>query len=374
MSEDVREGKPSASGVYRIVACPGSPAAERGQPELPAESWTQEGSDIHAAVETGDTSELQEDTALIASKLKGMEMSALDAWLNQISGYDGTVPSRHVEERLWIRDRKTLELVASAQLDVFYVIGEHSLLIDNKTGYADVPAADKNWQLICQALCLKQEYPEVKYFRVAIASSRLSSKLDVAEYSAADLEHAERELFHAIWLSNQPEAQRRPSAACRYCRAKHDCPEGVTFALVTQQRLGIKSADKLQIVGSVNRLTPHQLAEVFVKSKVANIIFDAVEAKLKAMTEPQLAELGLMLKPGAVQKKIVDNPVAQERLAPSLDLGEVISCSKISVTELANLYAAKHSVSKVSAKEAILELLGDAVEQTQNSPSLAVLK
>ncbi len=118
MTEDPRNGLPSASSVYRVVACPGSLNSEIGLPELPPQKVTEEGSDIHEAIETGDTSGLSGDAEQIANKLRAMESQALDAWLGSIPNYDGTVPDRHTEERLWIRDRKTLELVASAQLDV----------------------------------------------------------------------------------------------------------------------------------------------------------------------------------------------------------------------------------------------------------------
>lgn len=371
MSEDPRLGKPSASGIYKLVSCPGSLAAEKDLPELPAESFTQEGTDIHAAAETGDTSELEGDSVDIAKRLKALEESTRDAWFNERPG--GEV-QRFAEVRLWMRDRKTLELLVSAQLDVLYVEGEHCLIVDFKTGYLDAPPADRNWQLLCQAICVAHEHPGVKTFRVAIAASRLSSKLDVAEYTLEDLQHAERELLHVLWLAKQPDAQRRPSMCCRYCKAKGICPEAASFSLVTQQKLGITSADKLAILAAVNSLTPQQMAHVWQRGKIATMILDGVEAKLKSITPEQLAEVRLMLKPGAVQKKITNNFAAHDRCESVFNPNELISCSKISVTELANLYATKNNVSKVQAKEAVLSLLGDAVEQTQNAPSLAVMK
>ena len=239
MTEDPRQNLPSASGIYRIVNCPGSLAAEKGLPDLPAEQVTEEGTAIHEAAETGDTSELSGDPAAIAKRLRAMEDRVLEQWLADIPNYDGTIPQRHAEVRLWIRDRKTLELTASAQLDVLRVYEKWCLIIDFKTGFNDAPPADRNWQLLTQAICVHHEFPKVERFRVAIAASRLSSKLDIAEYSLADLEHADKELLHVLWLAKQSDAQRRPGEHCRWCKAKGICPEAATFSLVTQQRLGL---------------------------------------------------------------------------------------------------------------------------------------
>lgn len=372
MSEDPRLGKPSASGIYKLVACPGSDNAERGLPELPPEKTTEDGAVIHKASETGDISELEGDQVDIAKNLRAMEERALDVWMRELN-IDST-PERHVEERLWIRDRKTLELLASAQLDIYYVHDIYALVIDNKTGFLDAPPAEKNWQLLTQGISLWHERPETQIFRVAINASRLSSKFDPADYTQEGLAHGERELIHAFWVSKQPDAPRRPGSWCRYCKAKGVCPEASSYSLVTQQELGIKSGDKLAILTAINQLTPPQLANVFVKSKIAAVIFDGVESKLKAMSKEQLEPLGLTLKPGAVQKKITDPTKAANRLSGIIDKDGMIAMAKFSVTTLIDFYSELNNVSKIAAKEAILNLLGDAVEQTQNAPSLSVIK
>ena len=114
-TKDIREGLPSASGMERFVNCAGSHQAEVGMPPLPEQKVTASGTDIHDALKTGDSENLEEDDAAVAKRLAGMETKALEDWTLACLPAHVTRPARVAEERLWIRDRKTLDLVASAQ-------------------------------------------------------------------------------------------------------------------------------------------------------------------------------------------------------------------------------------------------------------------
>ena len=116
------------------------------------------------------------------------------------------------------------------------------------------------------------------------------------------------------------------------------------------------------------------MAQVFVKSKVASQIFEGIEQRLKAMPIAELEKIGLTLKPGAVLKRIADNDIAANRLIGVVSRDSLLSMSKLSVPDLINYYSEFKDVAKPKAKEAIMELLGDCVEEKQNAPSLAVLK
>ena len=126
MNPDPRENKPSASSMERFVNCPGSWQSEQGQPELPKAKVTQDGTDIHEALATGEGDELELTPGEIADKLRRMEGTALEDWAN--TNKLETFQPRVAEQRLWLRNPRTLELVASAQLDVFYLSPPHALI------------------------------------------------------------------------------------------------------------------------------------------------------------------------------------------------------------------------------------------------------
>jgi hypothetical protein len=368
--EDIRLGLPSASGAERFVACPGSFAAEKQMPPLPTQDYTQQGTSIHEAVETGDTSELTESEADIASRLKALEATVVEDWLNTLPEDERQHIVRVAEKRLWIRDAN-LNLVASAQLDVFHVGLTQGLLIDFKTGYLRTTSASQNWQLLVQALSLLEEYPQLISIRVCIAASRFGSSLDVSEYTAQDLLQAKSELLHAVWRSKQVNAPRTPGSWCQYCRAKSVCPQAAELSTLVLHE--IPHRDKLQIVEAVQKLTPPQLAEVFKRSKVAKQIFEAIESRLKAMPETELNEIGVGFKKGAKKVNIVDEPTVWSKLADVMNEEERVDCTVLSFPLMRKVYAKRMGIKEPAAEIALSELLGNAIEITQNKPSLEVL-
>lgn len=375
--KDVREGLPSASSVDRFINCPGSFAAERGLPELPKQNVTSEGTRIHAALESGDTEGLEPTEAEIASRLSAMEKSALADWMRQL-GIEET-PTRHAEERLWIRDPNTLELEASAQLDVYYVHERVCLVIDAKSGFKGATSAELNWQLMTQAICVSQEYPEVKSFYVAIAHARLGSSFDMAVYDIKGIRHGLQEFRHAQWLSKQPNARRVPGTHCQYCRANGVCVEAAAYSSVTQQEFGVSSLPskdvKLSIAERVGRMTLPQMAGVFTRSKIAYMIFDQVESRLKSQSAEELAKVGLGFKPGAVQSKVDNYSKARAAaVAAGLTDEQLDACSTLGVPKLREVVKDKLALNKDGAKERTKTILEGHLVETQNQPSLEIIK
>lgn len=368
--KDIREGLPSASGIERFVNCPGSHRAERDMPPLPTADVTAAGTRIHSALEAEDTEGLEEDEAQITERLLAMEKSALADFCRDQN--IEVVPARHAEERLWIRDRKTLELLASAQLDIFYVNDTAALIIDGKSGFKKATESDKNWQLLTQAICVRHEYPSVQTFFVAIAASRLKSSFDIAQYSAADVDAGERELHHAIWLSKQPYPRRVPGPWCQYCRANGHCAEASAYSSIVLFNKDIKDWSKLAILEAVSKMEPSQLAHVFVRSKIANIIFDNVEARLKVMKPEQLAEIGLGLKPGAERRSVTDYAGARAHLKTVLTDEEIDACLTLGVAKAQKAIGTKKGIKADAAKVFTNALLEDVLEIKNNNPSLEI--
>lgn len=370
--EDERAGLPSASGIERLISCRGSFQAEQGMPELPPQAVTQDGTDIHEALETGDTEGMDEPEAKIVERLQHLERSALDDWM--AANFIESMPLRHAEERLWIRNRSNLELLASAKLDVFYVYENHCLIIDAKSGFKKATASDRNWQLLTQAIAVRHEFPHVTNFRVAIAASRLSSSLDIAEYTSVDIDAGEKELNHAIWLAKQPNPSRTPGSWCQYCRANGHCPQAAAFSsiVLTDRSTGIVNFTKLGILEAVQRMTPQQMASVYIKSKVATLIFASVADRLKTLPVAQLEALGLGMKPGAERRSVEQNKPAFEILLKELSSDELGDCLTLGVAKVQKALVKKKSIKEPAAKALVSELLGTLLITKQNAQSLEI--
>lgn len=369
--KDIREGLPSASGTERFVNCAGSHQAEQGMPPLPEQAVTRSGTEIHDALESGDDSALEEDDATVAKRLSGMEHKATDDWMRD-RGFD-YIGTAHREERLWIRDRKTLDLIASAQLDVFYIQGTEALFIDFKSGFKKTTASEKNWQVLTQALALWHEYPQLTNFRGGIAASRLTSTLDLVEYSAEQLAFAERELQLAVWKSKQPNPPRTPGSWCQYCRANGHCTEAAAYSSIVLFNGDLKDWSKLSIIEAVAKMEPAQMAHVFVRSKIANIIFENVEARLKNMPAAELEKIGLNLKPGAEKRSLTDVPKAWETIASLLTEPERLACISIAIGKLTKAIAKKKNLKEADAKILLEQTLSGLIVKTQNKPSLEIV-
>lgn len=358
--------------MERYVKCAGSGQAEANMPELPSAEVTTDGDAIHEGLADGDTSALTETQGEIAQRLAGMEAKSLSLWMES-KGIEVNL-DRHAEERLWIRNRQTLELIASAQLDVYYVSkltegeGMTAFVLDFKSGYKKATAAEMNWQLLTQAIALRYEYPHLHDVTVGIAASRLGSSLDLATYTASDLDFAERELLQAVWRAQQPNPPRSPGTWCQYCRAKSDCATAASWALIVQQT--IKAGNKLEMHEAVQSLKPEQLVYIWSQSTTAKGILDAVKARLETLPAETLAEFNLHLKPGAEVRRITNVLKAWDKLAEMLPEDARLGCITIALGKVEKALAFKNGLKGEAAKTQVNAALGEWMQTKQNKPSL----
>ena len=370
-NDDGRDGKASASSMDRYAYCAGSANACRGLPELRKQKVTAEGTRIHDALHTGDDDDLELTEKEIADKLRNIEQSALTQWMEEFDlGGKGTVVFR--ETRFWIRNRTTLEPIASAKPDVVFLCGSHALGINFKSGYAESTPSEVSWQCRTEAIAFWHEHPEVEHARWGIAASRLSSKLDTTDYSAVELQRVNREIEHVVWRSEQPDAPRVPGAHCRWCRAQTACREAATYSLIASHGMPVALADgtpnELAIIDRVGRMTPQELAFVHEREAIARVVFDSVETRMKTLPKEVLEPLGYMVAPGNENKEIVDVPKAFARLSTLLTDIERVQCIKITRGKAAKLLTDRTKVSKKKAGELIDSAIGDAmVDKTGQS-------
>lgn len=385
---DERAGLPSASGIERMMMCPGSKHAEEGQPEPEDNEASSEGTIIHTARETGDVSELTDEQIQIVDRLTTVEAQALEAWRNYNKIPAQTEVKAVREERMWFREHGTMRPLASAKLDVYYLHANTGLIIDLKTGYLETPPAASNWQLRVQALTLWHEDPLVQFIRVAIAQHRFHTKFDDCDYTENDLKNSEEELHHGLWRAEQPDAPRVPGTWCRYCKAKGNCPEGAAYALLPVVVAGQQPTDsslkgeglKAEMVRRVDLLSPQALTFLWERRAIITAILEAAAFRLKAMDGTQLTTLGLSLQENSPSREVENLPKALDLLFKAgLITPEIFqSCCKVSIGKIEEAIkkttAAKLNITQDQAKNHIATIIAPAVKLNPRSATLVKAK
>lgn len=284
---DPRKGKPSASGIERLAACPGSWNLESKLPPEPESEDASSGTRIHAALAgDGGTWKLTEsecDTFLACKRLE--VETRVTIFGNSAS------EAVHREHRLWLGD------AFSGQYDFLAVSGTKALLLDYKTGRGEVASADGNLQLRSLAVLVAQHNPELTEIMVGIIQPWASPQVSLCKYTSAALEMATEELKSILAHSLHPKAERiAGEKQCKYCRAKAHCPEARNTALVA-----FEAPEQ-----SVVLLTPDELGDYLGRIALAETIIDALKTEAKSRLEKGEKVTGWKLKPGSKNSTITD--------------------------------------------------------------------
>lgn len=389
-----RGNLPSASGLDRVLNCPGSVAAERELPPMKEESYTTEGTDIHAALETGDPSKLSGDSLQICEKLLHLADEAVRIW-HEENKLDETKTLVGKEERFWIHDRRTLNPLASAKLDRCYVNFAHAeekprgsgewfqngrgLIIDYKSGFLDAPPAYINAQLRTQAVALWHEYPELQHVRVAIAHSRFKTTFDFCDYALSDLQAAEQEIVTGLWKSAQPNASRAAGTWCRYCKAQANCREAAAYALLPVSMMPIQPPFK-DVSVMVSQLSVSDLGKIHSRKAIAERIFKAVAERLKSLPADDLASIGYALKTNNPTRDFPDvkqlfQLLSEAKFATS---DEFLSWCSVRIGDMEDSIvksiATTNKITQKDAKGILASVIEPANQPQPRAPTLEVLK
>lgn len=370
--QDERANLPSASYMPILWPCPGAwqrTLAVKAPDKV--EEWTTQGEAIHLAREMDDDSLLDEDEAKISQRLKLQEETSISNWKEEFSLF-GQPCSEHREERLWVRDAKTLNPLCSAKLDQFILCGCHAFLNDYKSGYGKSAPADSNRQLLTQVVALWHEYPELSRIRAAINASRIKSYFDYVDFDQSDIIQADVLLRAKLREVNSPNPPVNPGQHCRYCKAKAWCAQAIAYSSLHQQLApvpGVQLQNKEQAEIAVAQLAPASLAEIQKKKAVIQAILEAVNDRLKAMTDQELGAIGMKRKPGAVRKVITDQPAAWDVMVHELGplAQECIKCDRKAFAE----HLAGHlKITKKAGVECADKLLAKCTKEEQNDASI----
>jgi hypothetical protein len=361
---DERMGLPSASGMERIIACPGSWNLEKNIPETTS-VFAESGNKIHAWL-AGESSiavwdEMTEDERGIALACEDQLRSLVDSVFAGTSFDELTVIR---ERRLEFRTVSG-DVLFTGKPDIILSRAENDvvLVVDYKGGRIATDTADTNIQLLALAVlvwgsrCMREGQQVI----VAIIQPPVSSTPSVASYSSKGIEAATAMLYDAVLASQSPEAIRTPSEkACRYCKGKSVCPEiQNTLPAVTVAAKSLQGLDSLT------------MAKLLESCSLAEKAIDAIREESKARLTAGDSIPGWKLKPGSERKKITDVMGVWNRVA-LLGVGSDEFTSACSITQT----ALKPIVKKASGKngkelESTIEsLLAGNCETTTSEPSL----
>ena len=366
---DERAGLGSASGYERDIRCPGNRNMQNRAPKDKGTQVADQGTKIHEALDTGDLSELEEDEEEIARRLHTLEEEEIKKWKAHLKMHMAD-EERLREERFFIRD-DNLAPIYSAKPDLVVVCGNHAIVMDDKTGFLEVPEASINSQLRCQAVSVHHEMPKLQSIRVVLLEKRFKERVSTCDYDLDSLSHANNEIATSIWRTSQADAHRSPGSWCMYCRAKSICPEAGAYAIVTSVHPRIPSKEP---AGLVEALTNEQCVEILRKKSVVEKIFDEIKDRLKKMSPEALEAIGVKLQQGNEKTIITSNEEARSLLLGFFAEDDVDAISKVSLSDATNLYKANTNCTDKEARAGVESLLKTVITKTRNAPSLKIKK
>lgn len=354
---DERQGLPSASGLERMLLCPGSWNLERQLPPEPETEEAASGTRIHSAL-AGEPRALE--------KLSSDEFDTYEMCLVQRDTlYEACLPEPdeavvYAEIREWLHRPGRTEPLMSGKADVLALNSYHGLVLDYKTGRNEATESPRNIQLRALALIMAEAFG-LQYMTVAIVQPLVTKKPLATEYSISDLQKAEAEILQVLANASDPKAPRRPgSKQCQYCRAKTVCPEA---------RALVKRVAEIKI----DSLTGQELGLFLKTFETAQYIIDRGRGRAKELLaqDPQ-AIPGWKLKEGNTRREIKDAQEAFKLLARNnlIAADDFVSCCKVKIGEVEKKVASVSGMTKKETKEKINQLLAPVMETAQNQPSL----
>lgn len=352
---DERRGKPSASGIHRLVACPGSWLMEKDLPETTSED-AEEGRILHAVM-AGERSsdDLTEDQRWCIDRCRELEAQVIaQVWPEEDAEYEEMREVR-VWDLLWLGQAKY-----SGQSDYTRRGRNCTVVIDYKFGRIAVDPAEANWQMLTLGVladCHRRPDATGSTY-VATIQPRTSNQVTICAYSQEQLAEGDKIIEAAINAAQRPDAPRIPGESqCRYCKAKDRCPEAIGVAVELA-------------LPAVPALTGEQYAEILPKIAVAEKVIKALKDGAKALLQAGGAIPGYELKPGASQREIEDPQAAFAALSDIITPEEFLSACGVSVVELEKLYGEKAGLKGAARTAAFNERMAGAITSKAKSASL----
>jgi CRISPR/Cas system-associated exonuclease Cas4 (RecB family) len=307
---DPRRKLPSASSFARYAACPGAFALEaqaRETGELANEETPEalSGSRIHQAM-AGEKVQLSGEESDIVAKCWQLEAAVLaDEFGEEIKWC-----AMERERRIWCHDPRDLRPLFSGQFDLVARRDDKILIVDYKTGWGDVTAPERNWQLRALVALVAGEEGSLEHppsITAALILPRQNPQIERVVYSGQDVLTAWDAcigLARIILSSGQP---RIAGEQCRHCPVRELCPEarelvGKFSVLTVEER-------------HADLMTADQLVWVLDRCGAVEEVIGKIRARAKRMLEGDPNSLpGWRLKPGVMRSTITHVAALWDRL------------------------------------------------------------
>lgn len=317
-ADDVRKGLPSASGLQRLVLCPGSWLAERACPEGEQSEAAAMGTRLHKHMEEGTMPEDAE------------EAEAVD-WCRTLETdlareYTGDALVLFRERRLFDACKRL-----SGQADVVWAYERTALVLDYKFGRGEVVSAEQNCQLYALALLVFDNFPEIETVYCGILQPFVCRKLPkLARFTRADVKALRQWIYAKLDEAAKPGARLCPGETqCKYCRAAASCP---ALGLQVQKAAGMELT-RWEAWALEDRKRAWDAA------RLAKRYVDAIERKVRADLEAGVEIPGLELGAGKASFTVADAGGAFTQLNALLDVTgeEFTKCCSVSISKLDKL-------------------------------------
>ena len=379
MTDDIREGRPSASSMGRLAKCHGSwnlIQTLKGDGRIPED--TDPGAiDEPAYLALGNA---VHEYMMDPSKEKHASLSTDAQWMVRQFDYLYHAALRKIgldfgtvmrEQRLWDRRRRY-----SGQMDIGVMDEENrtGAVFDWKSGRVEVDPADQNYQLRALAVLMAENFNLRRVF-AAIIQPRASEPLTLCEYDHNDLRAATEEMNLLMDQIAQPDAPLSPGDHCSFCPAKAHCPAlgAEVLAAVVQTGGGIQDGKVEPTFRDIETLTTVQLSEVMAVAKRARAFFEEVEDRIKRLLKSDPTSVpGWSLNPDQDIKTIEDTAKAYEILQEQLEPEEFARACKVTITKLDDIFYErwKSRSTKAECKTMLRALLAPVMVHSVRSGSL----
>ena len=356
-----RRGATSASSAQADYLCEGRHQAQRSIPEPPTSSDAGFGIAIHEALATGDASKLTTEQLSVYESCAAIR----EKLISDTFGPDASKAVRFIEQRYWCMVGNQWE--HSAKPDLVVRSGSDALIIEYKCLPGAVEDSPSNLQLRDQAILVSGSLVLTKV-TVAIIQPLVTHSPTLCQYDASTLKQAAQEMFARVIKSNTPNAKRTAGdAQCKFCLARHTCPERAAFVAAS-----VPSVAAYFATVPVKEWTPEQRSAFCERVGIITKWIDECKAEMKALlTKDPESIPGFELEPGSVRSKVVNPDILHQRF---LSIGgttdQFMLCVDIGKKDLEAVVRSVSQLKGKGLKAKIDELLEGIVESKQTAPSI----
>jgi hypothetical protein len=358
MNKQNRGAFNSASNAKRSRLCPASRSRTKWMGEGPSNADADAGTEIHAAVETGDLSELNEHEASIAEQCENLFQKLLHDVSPKLNGVM-MQGAEAKEVRYW---NTTGGATFSGQADRVVVWKEqgHVLIADYKTGNVGSDPAESNDQLKALMACFIDEIDGdlnwVNKVTVAMIQPMKSPQVTHHDFVGFDqIDEAITESEAIFRKAELPGAEAHPGFdQCKYCRALNLCPE----AEKQVERLALMGESTTGLISD-----PQKLARLLDVGEMAGKIHKANRETAKDLLLKDVNVPGWKIQTGK-GRAVIETETVMGRLSEmgisSAALWKVVTITK---TNLQKVLKLKTGTTGGALKQEVEHVLEDAVTE-----------